>query len=62
MPVTYTKPETPPQQPDAGQKGHRINMMIPDALHQQLLAKSAKTGLSVPMLLRVASIEYLAKK
>jgi hypothetical protein len=57
-----TKPETPAQQPDVSQKGSRVNMVVPDALYRQLLDRSVTTGLSVPMLLRVAAIEYLAKK
>jgi len=37
-------------------------MVVPDALYRQLLDRSAKTGLSVPMLLRFAAVEFLARK
>ncbi|RZF29966.1 hypothetical protein EVC45_10230 [Paraburkholderia sp. UYCP14C] len=63
MPVTINKlPETPAPQPDADQKGHRVNMMYPDALYQKLLARSTETGLTVPMLLRFAAVAYVESK
>ncbi len=43
-------------------KSVRVNMKVPAVLYAQLLARSVKTGLTVPMLLRVAAVEYLAKK
>lgn len=42
-------------------KGHRVNMILSEALHARLRQKATQTGLSIPMLLRFAADEYLSK-
>lgn len=61
MSVNFTKNVAPATQPDASQQSVRVNMALPAPLAHQLAERSAKTGLSVPMILRFAAIEYLKK-
>jgi 16S rRNA U516 pseudouridylate synthase RsuA-like enzyme len=63
--IKNKSPVVPPVDTDEAPRGnakvHRVNMVLPEALSTQLRAMATQTGLSVPMLLRFAAAEYLAK-
>lgn len=56
---TNSQPDTTPEAGTPGEKSHRVNMALPTPLYEQLQVRVAQTGLSIPMLVRFAVVEYL---